>query len=207
MPPPPLTQHLALRYVPPSMYIHGAKLSAKIIALIVIFTVITALFSTCLCYICIKRRRAKNRRLRRAKEERENRQLRPRINGRNARFFAPGLYAKREERKDDSWLSSLPGRGKRGDEGGREKGEWKDGLKGKVDKGVLERWNRREREYEVERNGLEVGTDVKDGVEVQEIEMQKLGDGVAGVYYETDGEHQKMAVKKPERAWLKWGRR
>ena len=41
----------------------------------------------------------------------------------------------------------------------------------------------------------------------QEIEMQKLGDGVAGVYYETDGEHQKMAVKKPERAWLKWGRR
>ena len=146
--------------------------------------------------------------MRRAKEERENRQLRPRINGRNARFFAPGLYAKREERKDESWLSSLPGRGKRGDEGGRGKGGWKEGLKGKVDKGVLERWNRREREYIIGRYGFDKGVNAKDGVEVEELEMQKVGDGVAGVYYETGGEHGngKMAVKKPERAWLKWGR-
>ncbi|PVH80420.1 hypothetical protein DL98DRAFT_515507 [Cadophora sp. DSE1049] len=204
MPSLPNTHPLTPRYVPPSMYIHGAKLSAKLIALIVILTVVTALFSTCLCYICIKRRRARNRRLRREKEERKNKQLRPRINGRNARFFAPGLYAKKEERKEESWLSGLAGSGKRGETGGKGKGGWKDGLKGKVDKGVLERWNRREREYEVERNGFDADADAKDGVEVQEIEMQKLGVGVAGVYYETGVDNGKMSVKKPQKAWL-WG--
>ncbi|KAH7411342.1 hypothetical protein BKA64DRAFT_704445 [Cadophora sp. MPI-SDFR-AT-0126] len=203
--PPQLSHPLAPRYVPPSMYVHGAKLSAKLIALIVILTVFTALFSTCLCYICIKRRRARSRRLRREKEERENKQLRPRINGRNAKFFAPGLYAMKEGKKDESWLSDLAGRVRRGEDGRKSRGGWKEGLKGKVDRGVLERWNRREREYEIERDGFDVN--VKDGVEVQEIEMQKLGVGVAGVYYETGGENGKMAVKKPEKAWLRWGRR
>ncbi|KAG4427420.1 hypothetical protein IFR05_017098, partial [Cadophora sp. M221] len=79
------------RYVPPSVYIHGAKLSAKLIILLTILAVVSTLFTSCLCYLCIKRRR-RNRRIRlqrqREREEMENKQLRPRINGRNARFYA-----------------------------------------------------------------------------------------------------------------------
>ncbi|KAH6722900.1 hypothetical protein BKA61DRAFT_663633 [Leptodontidium sp. MPI-SDFR-AT-0119] len=188
------------RYVPPSVYIHGAKLSAKIIALITILVIVTVFFSSCLCYICIKRRRIRKRRLERERERADNRQLKPRINRRNARFFAPGLVREGE------------GIGGNGGNGGNGRG-WKEGLRGKVDRGVLERWNLREREFEREsRRERERGSlDKYIDSEVQEIEMRdfrgagaRVGDhGGSG----REGRASKWGVQMPERAWLRWTRR
>ncbi|KAH9213537.1 hypothetical protein DL95DRAFT_462851 [Leptodontidium sp. 2 PMI_412] len=182
------------RYVPPSVYIHGAKLSAKLIALITILVIVTVFFSSCLCYICIKRRRIRKRRLERERERAENRQLKPRINRMNARFFAPGLVREGE------------GEGI----GGNGRG-WKEGLRGKVDRGVLERWNLREREFELERGKGRGSLDKDIDPEVQEIEMRdfrgagaRVGDhGGAG----REGRASKWGVQMPERAWLRWTRR
>ena len=56
------TAHLQPRFVlPPSMYIQGAKLSAKLIAAIVLLVVIAALLSVCTCYCCYKRHKSKAR--------------------------------------------------------------------------------------------------------------------------------------------------
>jgi hypothetical protein len=102
---PSASQPLILpRYVPPSMYVDGAKLSAKIIILIVIFTLVTVLLSTCTCYICCKRSRAKSRRKRLAREAAESKTLKPRINKRNAKFFAPGLHRQSYDSRGSSSL-------------------------------------------------------------------------------------------------------
>lgn len=85
--------------IPPSTYVSAGKLSAKVIILIVLTVFVTLILSTCTCYICIKRRRSRARARRLAKERSESKQLRPRINQRNAKFFAPGLVMDKIERK------------------------------------------------------------------------------------------------------------
>lgn len=82
--------------IPPSTYIHAAKLSAKLIVAIVLLVLVSILTITLLCCCCIKRRRRRARARRLAKEAAESKQLKPRINRRNARFFAPGLVLERE---------------------------------------------------------------------------------------------------------------
>ncbi|KUJ06876.1 uncharacterized protein LY89DRAFT_743512 [Mollisia scopiformis] len=94
----PLTASLTRRYVPPETYVAAAKLSAKAIILIVIFVLVSVILSTCTCYICIKRRRSRARARRLAREREQSKQLKPRINKRNARFFAPGLVMDKIER-------------------------------------------------------------------------------------------------------------
>ncbi|KAL2072075.1 hypothetical protein VTL71DRAFT_11418 [Oculimacula yallundae] len=169
------------RYVPPSVYVDGAKISAKVIVLIVILIIITLFFSTLICYICIKRRQIRKRRLRREKEERDNKQLKARINGRNAKFYAPGLAM---GSRSDSGVTS-------GSRLGSERARgWKDGLIGKVDKGVLDRWNMREKEYELESGSDRGSLHKKRETDFEDIEIPRF-----------------EAVRKPERVWVKWGRK
>ncbi|KAE8443427.1 hypothetical protein EG329_001909 [Mollisiaceae sp. DMI_Dod_QoI] len=96
-----IPEQVARRFVPvpPSTYVSAAKLSTKAILLIVILILVTLILSTCTCYICIKRRRSRARARRLAKQSAESRQLKPRINKRNARFFAPGLVMDKIERE------------------------------------------------------------------------------------------------------------
>lgn len=179
---PTSNSQLIPRYVPPSVYIHAGKLSAKLIALIVILVVVTALFSTCLCYICIKRRRSRARRRRLEKERRESKQLKPRINGRNARFFAPGLFK--------------TAKGVRGGDAIRSGGEsWRGSVgseRGSLDK----KWSWKGN----------WGEDAR----IEEIEMRGEGEGrlrgMEGVKGNTDGK-KGLRLQMPEKAWLKWGRR
>ena len=77
--------------IPPSTYVHGAKIATKLIILIVITVTVATMFAALACYCCCKRRKTRARKRRLEKERRESKQLRPRINGRNAKFFAPGL--------------------------------------------------------------------------------------------------------------------
>jgi hypothetical protein len=77
--------------LPPSTYVHGAKIATKIIILLVIILTVTTIVAVLTCYCCCKRRKARARKRRLDEERAESKQLRPRINGRNAKFFGPGL--------------------------------------------------------------------------------------------------------------------
>jgi len=77
--------------LPPSTYVHGAKIATKIIILLVITLTVSTIVAVLACYCCCKRRKARARKRRLDKERAGSKQLRPRINGRNAKFFAPGL--------------------------------------------------------------------------------------------------------------------
>ncbi|KAH7355274.1 hypothetical protein BKA65DRAFT_582067, partial [Rhexocercosporidium sp. MPI-PUGE-AT-0058] len=190
---------------PPSLAIHGAKLSAKIIALIIILIFVTLSFTSCLCYICIRRRRSKKRKRLLERERMESKQLKPRINARNARFFAPGLWGDGGRRGERVVKGEGEGLGRKG---------WKEGLRGKVDRGVLERWNAREREFDLQK-GEGRGSLDKD-FRVREIEMRDFrGVGVGDVRVGNEGGSgggggeggRNWGVRMPERAWLRWGRR
>lgn len=77
--------------LPPSTYVHGAKIATKIIVILVVTLSFFTIAAALLCYCCCKRRKSRARRRRLEKERAESKQLKPRINGRNARFFAPGM--------------------------------------------------------------------------------------------------------------------
>ena len=97
--------HLTKRIIPlpPSTYIHGAKLSIEVIIAIVFLILISLLTIILICCICMKRRKMKRRANQRAKEAAESKQLKPRINGRNAKFFAPGLVVERERDRESDY--------------------------------------------------------------------------------------------------------
>lgn len=134
MPPQPnlLAQaHAALerRFVPPlppSTYVAGAKLGVNIIIAIVFLVLITILSLACICCICIRRSKSKRRARRLAKEAAESKALPPKINKRNARWYAPGLV-KDEEMEMASFI------GQRKDvveKPERVRGGWKDVFRG-----------------------------------------------------------------------------
>jgi hypothetical protein len=77
--------------LPPSTYVHGAKIATKLIIILVVTLSIVTIAAALACYCCCKRRKSRARRRRLEKERAESKQLKPRINGRNARFFAPGM--------------------------------------------------------------------------------------------------------------------
>ena len=96
------TFSLAPRFaLPPSTYISGAKLSLKLILAIIFLVLITILSLACLCYICIRRRKARRHARRLAREAAESKALPPRINRRNARWFGPGIVREEQMRRDE----------------------------------------------------------------------------------------------------------
>jgi hypothetical protein len=77
--------------LPPSTYVHGAKIATKLIIILVVALTVVTFAAVLACYCCCKRRKSRARRRRLEKERAESKQLKPKINGRNARFFAPGM--------------------------------------------------------------------------------------------------------------------
>jgi hypothetical protein len=121
-----LLSELDRRYLPPSTYIAGAKLSVKLIIAIVFIILITVLSLACICCICIRRAKSRRRARRLAKLAAENKALPPRINKRNAKFFAPGLY-KAEEFEMDSFLGQRREDVKKPE---RVRGGWREVMRG-----------------------------------------------------------------------------
>jgi hypothetical protein len=113
--------------LPPSTYIAGAKLSVKLIIAIVFLIFITILSVVCICCICIRRAKSKRRAARLAKLAVENKALPPKINKRNAKFFAPGLYKEVEQFEMDSFLGQRREEVKRPE---RVRGGWREVMRG-----------------------------------------------------------------------------
>ncbi|EPE27418.1 hypothetical protein GLAREA_04209 [Glarea lozoyensis ATCC 20868] len=106
------------RYIPPSTAINAAKLTTKTILILTFLVLLSVILGVLTCYCCCQRRiwRFRARRIARntqpepenplkpkakrdwrfwVKSERKSRGLGPRIHGRNARFYAPGLGRER----------------------------------------------------------------------------------------------------------------
>jgi len=86
--------------LPPSTYVHGARIATRTIIILVVTLTVFTIAAALGCYCCCRRRKSRARRRRLERERAESRQLKPRINGRNARFFAPGMKDVDVEMKD-----------------------------------------------------------------------------------------------------------
>jgi hypothetical protein len=123
-----LAEALQRRFVPPlppSTYIAGAKLSVKLVIAIILLVILTILSLVCTCCICIRRSKSKRRARRLAKEAAESKALPPKINKRNARFYAPGLCRKDEDVEMNAFLGQREVRKPE-----RVSGGWRDVMRG-----------------------------------------------------------------------------
>jgi hypothetical protein len=112
--------------LPPSTYVAGAKLSINLITAIIFFVLVTIILLACLCCICIRRSKSKRRARRLAKEAAESKALPPRINKRNAKFFAPGLQKDVEKFEMDGFLGQRREDVKKPE---RARGGWRDVMR------------------------------------------------------------------------------